>query len=102
MAIITFLFSGRGAQVPGMGQDFYNKSRAAKEIFDTADKVLERSISGLCFNGTQEELNLMHNTQPCMLAADVISVEDAFWLVHFRADAMQEAVPVKQGSWWLL
>lgn len=127
---VAFLFSGQGAQSPGMMKDLYDSSIAAKAVFDTADRVLMRSISGLCFSGSQEELNLTHNTQPCMLAADlaayaalsergvksdavagfslgeyaalvaagVISLEDAFSIIQIRADAMQEAVPVGMGA----
>lgn len=68
---IAFLFSGQGAQYPGMMKDLYNSEQAAKELFDAADKALGRQISKVCFEGTQEELNLTHNTQPCMLAGDL-------------------------------
>jgi len=130
MSKIAFLFSGQGAQVPGMMKDIVDESGAAKEVFDTADTVLGRSVSELTFNGTQEDLNLTHNTQPCMLtaeiaafkaliekgikpdvvagfslgeyaalvAAGVLSVEDALKIIQIRADAMQEAVPVGQGA----
>lgn len=68
---IAFLFSGQGSQYPGMMKDLYDSEPAAEEVFACADKSLGRNISDLCFNGTQEELNLTHNTQPCMLAGDL-------------------------------
>ncbi len=68
---IAFLFSGQGAQYPGMMKDLWEAEPAAKAVFDCADAVLGRGISALCFDGTQEELNLTHNTQPCMLAGDL-------------------------------
>lgn len=68
---IAFLFSGQGAQYSGMMKELYESEDAAKNIFSTADIALGRPISGLCFNGSQEELNLTHNTQPCVLAADL-------------------------------
>ncbi len=68
---IAFLFSGQGAQYPGMMKDLYETEPAVKEVFEAADAALGRPISQLCFAGTQEELNMTHNTQPCMLAADL-------------------------------
>ncbi len=67
---IALLFSGQGAQYPGMFRDLYTEA-AAREVFDLADESLKRSISRLCFEGSQEELNLTENTQPCVLAADM-------------------------------
>ena len=68
---IAFMFSGQGAQFPGMMKDLYDGQEAARLVFDAADAALGRGISELCFDGTQEELNLTHNTQPCVLAADL-------------------------------
>lgn len=72
---IAFLFSGQGAQYPGMMKDIAEVSREAAEVFRIADQKLGRSISELCFNGTQEDLNLTHNTQPCVLAADLAAYQ---------------------------
>lgn len=68
---IGILFSGQGAQYPGMMKDFFESEPSAKEVFACADQALGRSVSELCFAGAQEDLNLTHNTQPCMLAADI-------------------------------
>ncbi len=68
---IAFLFSGQGAQYPGMMKDIVEKNADAESVFRTADHALARSISRLCFEGSQEELNLTHNTQPCVLASDL-------------------------------
>lgn len=68
---VAFLFSGQGSQYPGMMKDLYESSLQSRQIFDIADEVLKRKISKLCFEGTQEELNLTHNTQPCVLTADL-------------------------------
>jgi len=68
---IAFMFSGQGAQFPGMMKQLCEAESAAKAVFDTADATLGRGISALCFEGAQEELNLTHNTQPCVLAADL-------------------------------
>ncbi len=68
---IAFVFSGQGAQFPGMMKDLCASQPAAKVVFDAADGALGRGISDLCFEGAQEDLNLTHNTQPCVLAADL-------------------------------
>ena len=68
---IAFMFSGQGAQFSGMMKDLYESESAAKAVFDAADAALGRGISALCFEGAQEDLNLTHNTQPCVLAADL-------------------------------
>lgn len=54
-----------------MMKDIAEQYMAANEVYHIADLTLGRSISGLCYEGTQEELNLTHNTQPCVLAADL-------------------------------
>ena len=68
---IAFMFSGQGAQFPGMMKDLCDAEPAARAVFDSADRALGRGISALCFEGAQEALNLTHNTQPCVLAADL-------------------------------
>lgn len=83
----AFIFSGQGAQYPGMMKDIAVECSEAKEVFDIADQTLVRKISELCFEGSQEELNLTHNTQPCVLASDLAAYK-AIMAVGIRPDAV--------------
>ena len=130
MGKLAFLFPGQGAQVVGMGKDFYDSYDLAKKRFAEADEALGYSISKLCFEGPADQLQLTEHTQPAILtvaviasellraegiepeiaaghslgeyaalvAAGVLSFQDAVLLVHKRGAYMQEAVPVGEGA----
>ncbi len=70
MGKIAFLFSGQGAQHPGMGLDLYNNSPIAKKLFEQLELIKPGTMS-LCFNGTKEELTQTKNTQPCLYCVDL-------------------------------
>lgn len=70
MGKIALVFSGQGAQYPGMGKELCENFAAAKAVFDMADGV-RPGTSKQCFEGTAEELSVTVNTQPCVFAVDL-------------------------------
>ena len=69
MTKTAFLFPGQGAQHIGMGRDFFEQIRESKEIFKEADEILNMDLSGLIFEGHEEDLKKTENTQPAILSA---------------------------------
>ena len=68
---IAFLFPGQGSQYAGMGKELAENFPAAKQVFEEADEALSFSISRLCFEGPEEDLQLTENTQPAILSVSV-------------------------------
>lgn len=84
----AFVFPGQGAQIVGMGRDFFDAHPVCKETFDEADRILGRSISSIAFEGPSEELMQTLNAQSAMLTtctaiARLLMKEG----VHFTATA---------------
>lgn len=72
---LAFIFPGQGAQVVGMGKDLYDHYSAAKKVFDTADEVLGKKITKICFEGPEDNLKQTINTQPAIVTMSIAALE---------------------------
>ncbi len=122
-----FLFPGQGSQRVGMGKDFYENSKIAKEIFEQAEDTLNFNLKKVCFEGPEEELTKTEFTQPAILTVSYIAwklfgeagevyaghslgeftaylssglfeFSQAVKIVNMRGKLMQEAVPEGVGG----
>lgn len=117
----AYVFPGQGSQFRGMGQDLYQQSKAARQLFDQANEILGYNLTNIMFEGSEEELKQTIYTQPAVFlhgvvvalttssfapdmvaghslgelaaltAAGVLSFEDGLRLASIRATAMQRA-----------
>ncbi len=71
MVEVAYLFPGQGAQYVKMGKDFYDACPPAKDIFDTADKILGFSLTKICFEGPAQELIKTKYAQPAILTVSI-------------------------------
>ena len=70
----AFIFPGQGAQFPGMGKDLAENFSVAKRVFEEANEALDFDLSGLCFNGPEDDLKLTRNTQPAILTMSIAAL----------------------------
>src|SRR5690606_4680685 len=75
---VTVLCPGQGAQFVGMGRAWRDSSPEAAAIFAAADEILAthaeapiKGLSGLCFEGPEDQLNRTDISQPAIYTASI-------------------------------
>jgi [acyl-carrier-protein] S-malonyltransferase len=111
-----------------MGREAYIANNVVRDIFNRANDVLECDLSGVMFEGPDEELRQTRNAQPAIFVhsyalyqllhdpmpgiaaghslgeytaltvANALTFDDALRLVRIRAKAMQEAGEMAEGT----
>ena len=66
MSKIAFIYPGQGAQICGMGKDFYEQTDMGKQVFDLASSLLGFSVPELCFT-ENDRLDITEYTQAAMV-----------------------------------
>ncbi len=70
MGKIAFLFSGQGAQHPGMGKDLYENYSEVAILFNKAESLRPGTLAQM-FEGDEATLRNTANTQPCLYLVDL-------------------------------
>lgn len=70
MSRSAFIYPGQGAQVCGMGQDFYEQTETGKKVFDLATEILGFSLPELCFE-KNDRLDITEYTQAAMVTTSI-------------------------------
>lgn len=124
----AFVFPGQGSQFPGMCKDLYDAHAEAREMCQTADRLLGFSLTDVMFEGTADDLKQTKVTQPAvflhsvvaqrlmtiekpdmvaghslgefsaLVACGALRFEDALLLMSARAQAMQAACEANPGT----
>jgi [acyl-carrier-protein] S-malonyltransferase len=71
---LAFLFPGQGSQKVGMGKALAAAFPESRAVFEEADRALGFSLSTLCFEGPESELQRTANTQPAILTVAVAAL----------------------------
>ncbi|AYU55035.1 ACP S-malonyltransferase [Staphylococcus debuckii] len=128
MGKTAIIFPGQGAQKAGMAKDLYQVDAQATEILDQAQQAVDFDLLETMFTDADNTLGETENTQPALLthsiallkalenvdadytmghslgeysslvAAKVLSFEDAVKIVRKRGELMAQAFPSGVGS----
>lgn len=85
MTRVAAIFPGQGSQAVGMGADVAERSTAARDLFDRAQRVLGYDLLALQIDGPEEKLRETQYSQPAIFTTNLA-------LYYAGADALQPVV----------
>jgi [acyl-carrier-protein] S-malonyltransferase len=85
-----------------MGKAAFDASPAAREIFQTAGRVLGFDLSAVCFAGPQDRLNQTDISQPAIYVASIASFRHAIETGLFDAAAVSAYAGLSLGEYTAL
>ena len=124
----AYVFPGQGSQFAGMAKELYESNDLAKQMLERANEILGFRITDIMFKGSAEDLKQTKVTQPAiflhsvvlakclpdfapdmvaghslgefsaLVAAGAMDFEDGLKLVSIRAQAMQKACDITEGT----
>ena len=65
--MLAFIFPGQGSQKKGMAKEIFDNFKIAREIFELASDTLSLDMKKLCFEDSDNKLNLTEFTQISIL-----------------------------------
>ena len=75
MAGMVWMFSGQGAQRPGMAKDLFDSFDAVKALFKRADELLDLPLSRYVLEGPEEILRDTAVQQPAIMLASLAALK---------------------------
>jgi [acyl-carrier-protein] S-malonyltransferase len=71
MSKIFLMFPGQGSQYPGMGADWFQNFKEARDAFEEASDHSGLDLKKLCFEGSESDLKATEITQPAILTTSI-------------------------------
>ncbi len=68
----ALIFPGQGSHYIGMGQEFYNNFKTARETLNTIKKTIGFDIEKIMFEGPEETLTSTNIAQPAIMAVSLM------------------------------
>ncbi|HEX4052840.1 MAG TPA: ACP S-malonyltransferase [Tepidisphaeraceae bacterium] len=99
---LYILGPGQGAQAVGMGKALFDASSTARDIFQTANRVVGFDLSALCFSGPEERLNQTDISQPAIYVTGIASFHHAVESGLFDAAAVTAYAGLSLGEYTAL